>query len=104
MDRVLPPGLASTTTVNFQPPGGGRAAPRGDFVMIADEVQDALKALRRGGIDGVSLHNHGLTDEPRLFFSHIWAVDDAVGLARAPRPAVAVTNSEPAAWSRPGRT
>lgn len=97
MGRALPPGLASTTAFNFQPLGDGRAALSGDFVMIADEVQDALKALRRGGIDVVSLHNHGLTDEPRLFFTHIWAVDDAVGLARALRAAVAVTNSKPAA-------
>ncbi|MFF4528495.1 DUF1259 domain-containing protein [Streptomyces sp. NPDC001407] len=97
MGRVLPPGLASTTAFNFQPLGGGRAALNGDFAMIADEVQDALKALRRGGIEVISLHNHGLTDEPRLFFTHIWAVDDAVKIARTLRSAVAATNAKPSA-------
>jgi hypothetical protein len=93
---VLPPGTGSTTAFNFQPLGGGRAAINGDFVMIAEEVQDVLVALRRGGIKLVELHNHGLTDEPRLFFTHFWAVGDGVRLARALRPAVDATNIAPA--------
>ncbi|TVZ95219.1 DUF1259 domain-containing protein [Streptomyces sp. BK340] len=92
---ALPPGLGSTTSVNFQPLGGGRAALSGDLVMIAAEVQPALTALRRGGIELVEVHHHNLTDEPRLFFVHYWAVGDAVGLARAVRRAVDVTNVVP---------
>ncbi|MFJ2576729.1 DUF1259 domain-containing protein [Kitasatospora aureofaciens] len=90
--HVLPVGLGATSAFNFQPLGGGRAALSGDLAMVAAEVQEALTALRRGGIDLVELHNHGLTDEPRLFFTHIWAEGDAVDLARAVRPAVAATN------------
>lgn len=92
---VLPPGTGSTTALIFQPLGGGQAALSGDFVMIAKEVQDVLVALRRGGIQLVELHNHGLTDEPRLFFTHFWAVGDAVKLAQALRPAVDATNIAP---------
>jgi len=95
--RLLPTGLGATTAVNFQPVGGGRAAVSGDFAMVADEVPAALAALRRGGLDLVSLHNHGLTDEPRLFFTHFWAVADAVSIARAVHAAVALTNVAPAA-------
>ncbi|MFE7525199.1 DUF1259 domain-containing protein [Kitasatospora sp. NPDC057542] len=94
--HVLPPGLGATSAFNFQPLGGGRAALSGDLAMVAAEVQEVHAALRRGGIDLVELHNHGLTDEPRLFFTHIWAVGDAVALARAVRPALAVTNVTPA--------
>ncbi|MFE0380368.1 DUF1259 domain-containing protein [Streptomyces inhibens] len=93
---VLPPGLGSTSAFNFQPLGGGRAAISGDCAMIAKEVQDVLVALRRAGAELVELHNHGLTDEPRLFFTHFWAVGDGVKLARALRPAVAATNVVPA--------
>ncbi|MFJ7909437.1 DUF1259 domain-containing protein [Kitasatospora sp. NPDC096204] len=63
---------------------------------LAAEVEQAHAALRRGGIDLVELHSHGLTDEPRLFFTPIWAEGDAVALARAVRPAVAATNAVPA--------
>ncbi|WNM32034.1 DUF1259 domain-containing protein [Streptomyces sp. Li-HN-5-11] len=92
---ILPPGLGSTTSVNFQPLGDGRAAISGDLVMIAEEVQPALMALRRGGIELVELHHHNLTDEPRLFFVHYWAVGDAVKLARGLRRAVDTTNVVP---------
>jgi hypothetical protein len=43
----------------------------------------------------VELHSHGLTDEPRLFFVHFWAVGDAVKLARNLRSAVKATNVMP---------
>lgn len=94
--RVLPPGLGSTSAFNFQPLGGGRAAISGDCAMIAKEVQDVLVALRRAGAELVELHNHGLTDKPRLFFVHFWVVGDGVRLARALRPAVDATNVMPA--------
>ncbi|MFD7488554.1 DUF1259 domain-containing protein [Streptomyces mirabilis] len=92
---ILPPGLGTTTSVNFQPLGGGRAALSGDLVMIAQEVQPVLVALRHGGVELVEMHHHNLTDEPRLFFVHYWAVGDAVSLAKAIRRAVDTTNVVP---------
>ncbi|MFF4838294.1 DUF1259 domain-containing protein [Streptomyces sp. NPDC001315] len=92
---ILPPGLGSTTALIFQPLGNGRAAISGDLVMIAEEVQPVLVALRRGGVELVEVHHHNLTDEPRLFFVHIWAVGDAVQLAKRLRHAVDATNVVP---------
>lgn len=94
--HVVPSGTGVNTALNFQPVGGGRAAINGDFVMTAPEVQHVIQALRTGRISIVELHNHGFTDEPRLFYMHFWAVDDAVVLARALRTAVDATNAEPA--------
>lgn len=94
--HVLPPTFGVTTTVNVQPLGGGRAAINGDIVMTGPEVQKVIRALRAGGISLVTLHNHSLTDEPRLFYLHYWAVDDAVALAKALRPALDATNLKPA--------
>jgi hypothetical protein len=91
--RVLPASsLNLTTVINFQPVGGGRAAINGDFILTDPEVQKVIQALRAGNIQIVELHNHGLTEEPRLFYMHFWAVDDAVTLARALRPALDATN------------
>ncbi len=84
----IPPSMGVATVFNFQPTGGGNAAITGDYVMIASEVNPVIRALQQNGIEVTSLHNHLLNDEPRLFFMHFWANDDAVKLARGLRAAL----------------
>lgn len=81
----LAPTMGTATAINFEPTGGGKAAISGDFVAEAQEVEPLLKALRSNGVEVTALHNHMLDDEPRLFFVHFWANDDAVKLAHALR-------------------
>jgi hypothetical protein len=88
----VPPSMGLATTINFQPTGSGRAAITGDFVMIATEVNPVIRALRENGIEVVSLHSHLLGEEPRLFFMHFWANDDAIKLARGLRAGLDKTN------------
>jgi hypothetical protein len=80
--------LGVATAIGFQPTGGGNAAITGDFVMIASEVNPVIKALRAGGIEVTALHSHMLDEQPRLFFMHFWANDDAIKLAKALRTAL----------------
>jgi hypothetical protein len=89
----VPPSMGVATAINFQPTGGGKAAITGDFVMIASEVNPVIRALRENGIEVTALHSHMLGEEPRLFFMHFWANDDAVKLARGLRAALDKTNS-----------
>jgi hypothetical protein len=88
----VPPAMGSATVINFQPTGGGKAAITGDFVLTAKEVQPVMKALRQHGIEVTALHNHMLDDEPRLFFMHFWANDDAKKLADGLKAALAQVN------------
>ena len=46
------------------------------------------------GIEVTALHNHMLNDEPRLFFMHFWANDDAAKLARGLRAALDRMNNQ----------
>jgi len=78
----IPPSMGVATALNFQPTGGGKAAITGDFVLTADEVNPVIKSLRDGGVEVTALHGHMLGEEPRLFFMHFWASDDAAKLAR----------------------
>ncbi len=80
--------LGVATAMGFQPTGGGKAAITGDFVMTAEEVNPVIKALRSGGIEITALLSHMLDEEPRLFFMHFWANDDAIKLAQALRSAL----------------
>jgi hypothetical protein len=90
------PSMGTATSINFQPTGGGKAAVNGDFVMTANEVNGVVRTLEDGGIEVVAVHNHMLNEEPRLFFLHYWANDDAVTLARTLRAALDETNTKPA--------
>ncbi len=89
---AVPPALGSAQAINFQPTGGGKAAITGDFVLIAKEVPLAMKALRDNGIEVTALHNHMLDDQPRLFFMHFWANDDAGKLAQGLKAALSHVN------------
>lgn len=90
---TVPPSMGVATALNFQPTGNGKVAITGDFVLLGSEVNPVIKALRQNGIAVTALHGHMLTEEPRLFFMHFWANDDAVKLAKGLRAALDQTNS-----------
>jgi hypothetical protein len=83
---VGPMGVAQA--INFQPTGGGKAAITGDFVLTGNEVNPVIKALLENGIEVTAVHSHMLDEQPRLFFLHFWANDDAVKLAKGLRAAL----------------
>ena len=88
----VPVAMGSGEAINFQPTGDGKAAITGDFVLTAKEVNPVLRALRENGIEVTAVHNHMLDDEPRLFFMHFWANDDAAKLAKGLRAALDKVN------------
>jgi hypothetical protein len=74
--------------INFQPTGFDTAAITGDFVLTAAEVNPVISALQANGIEVTALHSHMLEEQPRLFFMHFWANDDALKLAKGLRAAL----------------
>jgi hypothetical protein len=78
----IPPAMGTGTVINFQPTGGGKAAITGDFVITAEEVEPLIRSLRESGIEVTAIHSHMLNEQPRLFFVHFWADDDAPKLAK----------------------
>jgi len=92
--QLMPGGpLGVASAINFQPTGAGKAAITGDFVLIGDEVNPVIRALRANGIEVTALHSHMLDEQPRLYFMHFWANDDAVKLAKGLREALDRTAS-----------
>ena len=60
----------------------------GDFAMLENELQSVLKALRKGGIHIVAIHNHMTNEEPQYVFLHYWGKGRAADLARALKSAL----------------
>jgi len=65
-----------------------RALVDGDFAMYEAELQGVLKALRKGGIQIVAIHNHMTGENPRVVFLHYWGIGPAADLARTLRSAL----------------
>jgi|SwirhisoilCB1_FD_contig_51_1746507_length_4546_multi_4_in_0_out_0_3 hypothetical protein len=90
----VPGSMGLATGLNFQPTGDGKAAIAGDFVLLGKEVNPVMKALQENNIMVTAVHSHMLEEQPRLFFMHFWANDDAVKLAKGLRAALDKTNSQ----------
>jgi len=90
----VPETMGSAIAINFQPTGGGKAAITGDFVLIAQEVNPVLRAMRDNGIEITALHSHMLDEQPHVFFMHFWANDDAQKLAKGLRAALDKTDAK----------
>jgi hypothetical protein len=85
---ALPGPMGAANAINFQPTGFNTAAITGDFVLAGDEVNPVIKALQANGIEVTALHSHMLSEQPRMFFLHFWANDDALKLATGLRAAL----------------
>lgn len=88
---AVPPALGTAHAINFQPTGDGKAAITGDFIALSDEVVPLITALRTNDIEVTAIHNHMLNEEPRTYFIHFWANDDAQRLAHGIRAALQTT-------------
>jgi len=89
---IVPPSMGTAEAINFQPMGGGKAAITGDFVLTGKEVTPVQRALLDNGIEVTALHSHMVDEQPRLYFMHFWANDDAAKLAKGLRAALDKVN------------
>jgi Domain of Unknown Function (DUF1259) len=74
--------------INFQAADNGKVATTGDFVLIAGEVNPVISALEEHNITVTALHSHILTEQPRLFFMHFWAVGPPAAVAEGIKAAL----------------
>jgi hypothetical protein len=79
MTLTTPQGVAEA--INFQEAGTGKVATTGDFVLTAEEVNPVISALEEHEIAVTSVHSHMITEQPRLFFMHFWAVGSTESVA-----------------------
>ena len=85
---ALEPSQGVAESMNFQEAGAGQVATTGDFVLTSDEVNPVISALEEHHIRVTALHNHMLSDDPRLFFMHFWAVGPPQSVAEGLKSAL----------------
>jgi hypothetical protein len=66
-----------------------KAVVDGDFAMLESELQPVLKALRKGNINVVAIHQHMTGEQPRMMFLHYWGIGSTVELAGTLKTALA---------------
>jgi hypothetical protein len=71
---TVAPAAGVAEAINFQAADSGTVATTGDFVLTAEEVNPVISELEAYHILVTALHSHMLTEQPRLFFMHFWAV------------------------------
>jgi hypothetical protein len=92
---AIAPAMGTAIGINFQPTRDGKAAITGDFVALSSELNPLITALRDNGIEVTAIHNHMVGEEPRAFFIHFWANDDAIKLANGLGAALKTLNVAP---------
>jgi hypothetical protein len=93
MGHQLLPSQGVATALNFQPTGAETAAITGDFALLSTEVNPVAQALKSNGIDVTAMHQHHLSEQPKIYYMHFWANDDPAKLAQGLRAALDQTNS-----------
>jgi len=76
----LPPAAGLGSWAAFAPMGS-QAMMMGDTVVFEDEVDAAMDAAFRSGLNVTGLHNHFFYDAPRVYFMHIGGEGPATELA-----------------------
>jgi len=64
----------------------------GDFAVLENQLQPALKSLRKSGINIVAIHSHMTGENPRILFLHYWGRGPAADLAKAVKTALDLCN------------
>ncbi|MGI8498955.1 MAG: DUF1259 domain-containing protein [Gemmatimonadaceae bacterium] len=89
---TLKPALALGSWVAFKQAGTSSIA-MGDLVLLEDEVGPVMRKLEEGGVQQTALHNHVLTEMPRVMYMHIAAHGQAERIGEAIHSALSLTKT-----------
>jgi Domain of Unknown Function (DUF1259) len=81
----LVPFMGLTSWAAFMPHGKDNAMVMGDMVLFEDEVNLAMSAALKAGLEVTALHNHFFFDKPKVYFMHIGGEGSISKLAQGVR-------------------
>jgi uncharacterized protein DUF1259 len=81
-----------STSIEFKPLGGSRAAVGPDFSMSGREVMPVMRLMRGAGWFVGCLYNQETQEDPQLYFAHMLKTGDAYALAAEVRAGLEKTD------------
>lgn len=85
------PALALGSWAGFLPGEHGMAM--GDLVLLSSEVNPVIRALQKGGLEVLAVHNHLIGETPQILYVHFAGHGSPEVLARALAGALAATRT-----------
>ncbi|GAB1640849.1 DUF1259 domain-containing protein [Krasilnikovia sp. MM14-A1259] len=82
------PALSLSSYAAFSRYRDGRVLVMGDLVVTEAELPVVTDLVQGAGLEQTAIHKHLLAHEPQLWWTHVHALGDAVGAARAVRAAL----------------
>ena len=70
---------------------GSEAMVMGDLVLLQEEINPVISALAEANVSVTALHNHFLSERPRVMYMHIYGTGQAASMARGIRDALSKT-------------
>lgn len=89
---AIKPGLALTGWAAFKAVGS-EAVTHGDLALKEGEVNPVVGKLRQERMEVTAIHNHLLSESPRVMYVHFWGRGPAGQLASALKAALALTTT-----------
>ena len=81
----FPADLGAASEFHFELGGNGSVDVNAEFALLATEVQQTVRILRENNFTVSALHNHFISESPRLFFIHASGHGSASKLAQVIR-------------------
>jgi hypothetical protein len=72
---------------------GAEAMVMGDLVLLQKEINPVISALAEANVSVTALHNHFLSENPRIMYMHIYGVGQAAPMATGIRNAFSKTGT-----------
>jgi biotin operon repressor len=81
------PGFALGSWAAFKN-AGAKAVVHGDLVLLDAEINPVISALQQHGFDITAVHNHLISESPKIMYVHYWGEGDAATLAAGVKAAL----------------
>ena len=85
-------GFETANEASFISAGNGQAIVYIEFLLKPSEVTPTLQSLVEAGLTVQAVHNHMISEEPRLIFVHAWGRGEAVKMAEGVKSALSKSN------------